>query len=269
MALADAEKLLVAFRHEAAADFCDRQGNRLRFSEFAAQELAALADKAPDDVARARFQGLQAEFGRYGSLAPAERRDLVMRVRAALPLLAASRQRAPERGAAANPLPFKASPKPAAPLSSDLSQVKGIGPNLTGHLAKLGITSLDKLLAFYPRTYLDYQQRCHIGDLQPGQLVTVWGTIRRVEAFSPPKRPSLSIQTVWIQDGTGTVAARWFAAGATRSQQEAWKKRFPPGSRILLSGEVKPDSYSRKLVFDRPEVEVLGTDESEEEATGL
>src|SRR5690606_29758480 len=38
----------------------------------------------------------------------------------------------------------------------------------------------------------------------------------------------------------------------------SFKKRFPVGAQILVSGEAKFDEYSGRISFDRPDVEVLG-----------
>lgn len=287
MPLADAERLIRALKHESEAGFCDMQGRSQRFSEFARAELARLAEGASSETAQDRFRGLERAFARYAEISSDERRELVSRIRSALPLLAASRSPAP-----ASPAP--ASPASAAPTgrasgqlplappqgartrlepaeAPELLRVKGIGPHVASQLARLGLTTVSRLIAHYPRAYLDYQRRTRIRDLAEGQLVTLWGVIKRAEAFSPPRRPQMSINTVWISDDTGTVAARWFMGRSTRAQQEAWKKRFPPGHRILLSGVVKRDSHDGKLTFDRPECEVLGPqdDDDSEAASGL
>ncbi len=276
MPVSDAERLLLALKHEAQNAFCDLQGRQQRFSAFARSELGRLAGIAPTPEAQQRFADLEREYGNYPNLGVAERQELASRIRSAVPLLAevqrgptsnggsSGNQRKPaavSRGTGEGQLPLSArAGVETPPAGADLLRIKGIGSHLARQLAGMGLETVDKLLAHFPRTYLDYQRRTLIKDLEPGQLVTIWGTIRRAEAFTPPRRPTMSINTVWIADGTGTVSARWFLGRSSRAQQEAWKKRFPPDHRILLSGVVKVDSYGGRLTFDRPECEVLGPD---------
>ena len=257
MPVSDAERLLLALKHEAQNAFCDLQGRQQRFSEFARSELGRLAAIAPTPEAQQRFADLAKDYGAYPQLSLAERQELASRIRSAVPLLAEIRRGPGSNAERQLSIPVRSTAEAPAP-GADLLRIHGIGPHLAGQLAKMGLDTVDKLLAHYPRTYLDYQRRTRIKDLEPGQLVTIWGTIRRTEAFTPPSRPMLSINTVWIADGTGTVSARWFMGRSSRAQQESWKKRFPAGHRILLSGEVKVDSYGGRLMFDRPECEVLG-----------
>ena len=53
MAIADADRLLLALKHEAEHSFSNMQGKQQRFADFAHQELAALIPKAPPGVRNA------------------------------------------------------------------------------------------------------------------------------------------------------------------------------------------------------------------------
>lgn len=163
---------------------------------------------------------------------------------------------------AAPPMPVGRPQAPGESKPEGLDQpvqfVKGVGPRLGELLAKVGILTVWDLLTYFPRTHLDYQSRTRIRDLEEGQRVTIWGGIQRVEAFHPPSRPNMCIMTVQVTDGTGRISARWFQGKTTRAQIEQFKKRFPVGAQILVSGEAKFDEYAGRVSFDRPDVEVLG-----------
>ncbi|HEY9765264.1 MAG TPA: ATP-dependent DNA helicase RecG, partial [Chroococcales cyanobacterium] len=91
-----------------------------------------------------------------------------------------------------------------------------------------------------------------------GEPVTVWGTIQKVEAFSPPSKPNLSIVSVTLSDDTGKITARWFYGKSNRYQLERYKARFPVGEAALLSGIARFDDFLKKPVMERPEFEFLG-----------
>ncbi|HEY9900674.1 MAG TPA: ATP-dependent DNA helicase RecG [Pantanalinema sp.] len=202
-----------------------------------------------------------------GMLNPADASRLASRVREQAPEYA--RQQTP-RPAAVQPAapqpqaPAKgAAPRAAKPVAGEgldqaVQWVKGVGPRMGETLAKLGILTVRDLIGHYPRTHLDYQSRTKIRDLKVGEKVTVWGTVRKVEAFSPPRKPNMSIMSVTITDGSGSVTARWFMGKANRFQLEQFKKRFPVGGQVLMSGEARHDEYQGRLFFDRPELELLG-----------
>ncbi|MEB3284289.1 MAG: ATP-dependent DNA helicase RecG [Candidatus Sericytochromatia bacterium] len=141
--------------------------------------------------------------------------------------------------------------------------IKGVGPRVAEQMARLGLHTVDDLLHHYPRQHLDYQKRVRIQQLVAGSKATIWGEIRRVEAYNPPRASSVSILTVYVSDGSGTVAARWFGRKGNKFQLDRQKARFPVGGTLLLSGEPKIDNFSKKLIFDRPEVELLGACDDE------
>ncbi|MBM3268408.1 MAG: ATP-dependent DNA helicase RecG [Candidatus Sericytochromatia bacterium] len=291
MPLLDAERLLQALKVEAQHDYCDLQGRTARFSDFVQEQLADLIPKAPPGEGRARFERLKREFADYRTLDMFDRADLISRLRGAIPLLAATPvltaslpgdaaiavqsgadgARTGQEAAAGNGQQKRsdAPPRGSGPLAAPVTTIKGVGSYLTGALERLGLEAVADVLAHYPRSHLDYATRTRIRDLQEGQPVTIWGTIRRAEAFTPPRRPTLSINSVTIADGTGITTARWFMAGSSRGQQEAWKRRYPPGHQILLSGVPKRDGRSGRLVFERPEAEVIGPGEDEDGAESL
>jgi ATP-dependent DNA helicase RecG len=275
MALLDAERLLQALKVEAQHDYPDLQGKTARFSDFVQSQIDDLIPKVATWDGRARFADLRDEFARYRALDMYERAELISRLRSAIPLLAArpilaAEVAPPSAGPGSRRGGLAGSPAAAnGSLETPITRIKGVGPFISNALERMGILTIGDLLKHYPRSHLDFATRTRICDLQPEKPVTVWGTIRRCEAFAPPRRPALSINTVWVNDGTGTVAGRWFLATSSRGQQEAWKRRFPGGHQILLSGVPKPDKKSGRLVFDRPEAEVLGPGEDDDNAESL
>ncbi len=258
----DLTRLRRALAIEARHQYPNLKGNEHRFAEFVSAELARVMGDLPI-AHRGALSPITAKFSRYDGLTGEERARVVQDLATVLPRLDTAMA---EEAAAAAPR----AAKPARPEQREYDDwrdkpvqfVKGIGPKVAELLAKLNIQTVDDLLRHYPRQHLDYAQRVRIGRLEAGARVTVWGAIKRVEAYNPPNAKGLSILTVWVTDGTGTVAARWFGKKGSKYQLDRQKARFPVGHRLLLSGEPKLDSFSGRIVFDRPEVEVLGASDS-------
>ncbi|MDB5096562.1 MAG: ATP-dependent helicase RecG [Cyanobacteria bacterium RYN_339] len=239
----DLQRLRQALTLEARHQYPNLKGNKAYFADFVAGELKKLVAELPA-ADRARFVPYTAAFDRYAWLSPPERADVVGGLQALLPSVVerVESQIGKEPDWRDRPVQF----------------VKGIGPRAAELLAKVNVHTVDDLLRYYPRQYLDYNKRVRIGQLQAGETVTVWGEVKKVEAYNPPNKPNMSILTVWISDGTGSVAARWFGKKRNKFQHDQLKKRFPIGQSVLMSGEPKFDSYAGRMIFDRPEAEVLG-----------
>lgn len=138
----------------------------------------------------------------------------------------------------------------------DVKYLKGVGPRLAQLLGQVGIRTVENLLYYFPRRYLDYNNRVKIADLQPGQDVTIIGTIHSVSAYNAKNR-NLAILTVTIADETGRAQANWFLGKSSQAALESNKSRYVKGSDVMLSGKVKWDSYKRLYSIDRPQVEIL------------
>lgn len=126
-------------------------------------------------------------------------------------------------------------------LSSDVMYLKGVGPKIAYILNKIGIYSVSDLLYYFPRKHVDYSTRTRIKDLEVGETTTIFGIIRNVEAFNT--KSNLGVLKVRINDGSGTIGLNFFSAKASKYALERMKSQFPKGSGIMVSGEVKLNSY--------------------------
>lgn len=144
----------------------------------------------------------------------------------------------------------------------DVKYLKGVGPRLAQLLGMVGIQTVENLLYYFPRRYLDYNNRVKILDLEQGQDVTVIGTIRTVNAYKT--KTGLSILSLVIVDDTGMMAANWFLGKLGQASLEVQKQRYPKGADVMVSGKVKWDTYKKIPAMDRPQLEIL----SYQDATG-
>ncbi|MBY0545722.1 MAG: ATP-dependent DNA helicase RecG [Candidatus Obscuribacterales bacterium] len=157
----------------------------------------------------------------------------------------------------------KFSPKPPATTTNDPDSVevkflKGVGPKMSDLLDKVGVHTVGDLLRHYPRQHLDFQNRLRISELEPGEDVTIIGEIRSVGAFQS-KKGNISIVTIVINDGSGSITVSRFIGGrSNKFLLDRYKASFPKGARVLASGRVELDSYKGKLQLKNAEIELIG-----------
>ena len=140
-------------------------------------------------------------------------------------------------------------------FKSDVMYLKGVGPKLAYILNKLGIYTVSDLLFYFPRKYVDYSSRTRIKDLEVGETTTIFGTIRSVEAFTT--KNNLGVLKVKISDGTGSINLNFFSARSSKYTLERMKTQFPKGQGIMVSGEVKLNSYDGMLTLDKPTYSIM------------
>ena len=143
-------------------------------------------------------------------------------------------------------------------LKSDVMYLKGVGPKIAYVLNKLGIYTVSDLLYYFPRKHIDYSTRTRIRDLEVGETTTIFGTIRSVEAFTT--KNNLGVLKVKINDGSGSISLSFFSSRSSKYTLERMKTQFPKGSRIMVSGMVKLNSYDGILTLDKPTYSIMDED---------
>lgn len=113
-------------------------------------------------------------------------------------------------------------------------------------LEKLGIQTFEDFLYHIPARYDDYSIISKINRVQPGEVVTIQGTVSEIknEFTKNFKR----LQKAEIADDTGTIEVVWF-------NQPYLTKVIHAQDRISLSGKI--DWFLRKLVMQSPDYEII------------
>jgi ATP-dependent DNA helicase RecG len=240
---------------ERRARYIDFRGKRTTFSTFMRITADRLCKRFPSDSRWSTIRGL---FTHYANLDVASRISIVRRTEELL-FVPETPEKEPEP-VFVNPAPKKP-PAPARPpqdpATVDIKYVKGVGPKIAELFHKLGINTAGDLIRHYPRHHLDFQNRMLIRELEPGQEVTVFGTIRSVNAFQSRNR-NVSIMTIVIGDGTGSVIVSRFIGGKSNKYLlERYKSQFPKGAQVLASGVVERDRHTNRLQLKNAEIEIL------------
>lgn len=226
--------------------YVDMQGRRKTFSSFVCETLPLLAAWAPEN----ELSALRRRFADYRFMDVGGRMSAIEDLSNFLDDL--TRAGGNRRKSAASPPSSVTGPI----HEIDVQYVRGVGPRLAQLLRQVGAPTVEKLLYYFPRRYLDYNNRVKIAELEAGQDVTVIGTIRSVSAHNA-RNGNMAIVSVIVEDETGRMNAGWFYGKSGRAALESYQSRFVKGADVMVSGKVKWDSYKRMPAMDRPQLEIL------------
>ncbi|UCD95053.1 MAG: ATP-dependent DNA helicase RecG [Candidatus Zixiibacteriota bacterium] len=131
---------------------------------------------------------------------------------------------------------------PELKLDSDVQYLKGVGPRRAAALGLAGIKTVDDLLHYLPRRYLDRSMIVPIGSLQANMQATIIGMVLG-KGILKGRRQRLEVV---IGDDSGYIALIWFAG--YRYLEGYFKK----GDLFSVTGTV---TYFQQRQIVHPEVE--------------
>lgn len=134
--------------------------------------------------------------------------------------------------------------RPRIKLEDSVQYLKGIGPEKAKVLNSVGIKTIEDLLYYVPRRYLDRSNILPISRLKVGSTVTVIG---RVEAFGRAKTRRPQFQVI-LKDNTGFIRLVWF------SKLRWVKNLFEEDDLVVASGQI---TLYRGLQMVHPEFEIV------------
>ena len=265
-------RLQKALSLETETGFANLQGKQYRFSEFLCLCFSAPPPAGTPILEGRRWQELGTEFSRYSELTIPQRQLLVVQTRQYLhnlrQLLEAPTEPPPPKLPRTVPLVQQKSARPAVTLGQSLSTLPEVGYRKSELLLeRLRLRTVRDLLFYYPREHIDYARQVNIANLNPGETVTVVGTVRRCNCFTSPKNSKLTIFELLLRDSTGQITLKRFFAGprfTNRGWQERQKQLYPIGAVVAAAGLVKQNKYG--LTLDNPEIEILDSSGSQIES---
>ena len=92
------------------------------------------------------------------------------------------------------------------PLSESITAQPGVGIKRAAQLANLGIATLEDLLWFFPRKYIDRRNMVSISKLVPGSPSVLNVKVINIKRTKLRKR-GLELVTAELSDDTGTIIA--------------------------------------------------------------
>jgi len=149
----------------------------------------------------------------------------------------------------------------------DVAFIKGVGPKLASVFNKLDIFTVKDLLEYYPKRYVDYDGRTKIKELEAGNSVCIFGTIKKVDCHTTSNK--LAIIKLTISDGSGNLILTMFYKVNSRKMLEHYKSQYPAGAGVIAYGTVKVDKFSGLLTLDKPQMQIITSDFTEEDEEAL
>ncbi|MDB9493085.1 ATP-dependent DNA helicase RecG [Spirulina major CS-329] len=260
-------RLKKALAVEADRGFADLQGNQYRFSEFMTLSFGQTLHQGTPDQRR-QWAKLAADFAQYSEATLSQRRAAIAAARHLIQALLAPPSTPQPSRLQRTPI-AQASPS-AGPISLDLPLVEL--PSLKGRrgvkaLVRLDLCTVRDALFYYPRDHIDYARQANIAELEPGETVTLIGTVKSCRCFTSPRNKQLTIWELRLRDRTGQIKLSRFYHGSRfsgRGWQKSQEAYYPVGVTAAASGLVKVNKYG--LTLDNPEVEVLDGPDGELES---
>jgi len=132
-------------------------------------------------------------------------------------------------------------------LKEPVSILKGIGPKKAEVLKnEASIVTIEDLLYYRPRRYIDRSSLKKIMECREGETVTLSGTVVDTSMSYRGRK----ILTVEFSDGTGSIFLVYF--GNMRYLQE----KFQPETELFISGKI--NRFGKKLQITHPEIDFTG-----------
>ena len=132
--------------------------------------------------------------------------------------------------------------------TTDIMYLKGVGPSRASALKDNGIETIEDLIYYFPRKYLDRTNVKQINSLDIGEQVAVIGTVINMNLM-PIRRGKIFQLT--LSDETGIIKCLWFNSISWISE------KFEIGNRVAIFGKIE---FSKGIQITHPEFDILDND---------
>jgi ATP-dependent DNA helicase RecG len=139
-----------------------------------------------------------------------------------------------------------------------LRNLRGVGAKRSDDLARVGLRTIDDLLARFPRRYEDRSRFQAIATVQVGQTVSVCGELVNCQVRLT-RRPNFKLFEALVRDESGALRAVW-------PNQPYLDRILRPHLRVVLFGQV--EVWRGHMQLTSPEHEILEREDAETIHTG-
>jgi len=133
-------------------------------------------------------------------------------------------------------------------LATPIRYLKGIGPQRAKAFTRIGISTLEDLLYYFPRRYEDRRKLTSIANLKEGEFQTIKAKVLLKSERRSWRRRGFSILELVVTDGTQKLFCVWF-------NQSYLAAYFETGQDLILYGKVQ--LYLKRLQMNSPEFEII------------
>lgn len=138
-------------------------------------------------------------------------------------------------------------------LSQEIQFVKGVGPHLAKKLQKLGLTTVEDVLFYFPRAYDDRRMLPKINTLSSDQSVTLHVRVDSIEEKSISSK--MTLLKGRVSDTSGTITAIWF-------NQPYLKKQLKLGLFCILKGKLERDPFTSRIQLKVSDTEIIRSNDT-------
>ena len=146
-------------------------------------------------------------------------------------------------------------------FATEVTYLKGVGPQRAATLASRGIYTVADLLLYLPFRYEDRIRFNQIAEITPGGTYTIDGTVADA-GIARFTRGRGAIFHLIIQDSTGSLACKFFHGGYMQG-------RFHIGQRMVVHGKADLDPRRPgRIEMINPQCELIGADTADSTEIG-
>ncbi len=209
---------------------------------------------------RREISDIESLFIGFDDLLPGVKKERIIRACAVIDSLELDKRAPTPKNYTPSPIPIvspmMSEPSTSLRLDTPIQYCKGIGPKKAEMLRKLGLSTVEDALEYFPWRYEDRGNLKKIGSIAYGSYETVSGEVVSAEVIST-KRRRVKVFELLITDKSGKLVGSWF-------NQPYMQKMFKKGQRVILSGVVKSNPYKGGFAqIDNPDYEIMDNDETD------
>jgi ATP-dependent DNA helicase RecG len=139
-----------------------------------------------------------------------------------------------------------------------LASIKGLSASFVEKAAMVDIETVDDLLNYYPRRYIDRTRQVELGELFPGEEATFYATVEAISSRRTRNRKAL-VEAV-VSDGNSRVKVTFF--------NQAWRvKQLKVGTQAAFFGKL--DEYRGNPQIVNPVVDVIREGAEADRTSGI